>query len=243
MSSTTLNNGRFCNQLIRNLCVSLIAEKQDLFVSYANYYNFKSLGLDLYIGKNKFINTINLNDDNFFDILNMSNNTLKSNLNPNNNYFQTKEIMDYLYNYLNTENIKNNIILNNSYNERYNSNNDCFIHIRLGDVSNKNPGFEYYKKVLDTLTFDKLYIASDSLNHEIVKRIQSLYNNKTIFVNTNEVDTIQFGSTNKYIILSHGSFSAVIGYLSFFSQVYYPKYEECKRWYGDMFSIKGWNDI
>lgn len=41
-------------------------------------------------------------------------------------------------------------------------------------------------------------------------------------------------------ILSHGSFSAVIGYLSFFSNVYYPEYELNKIWYGDMFSIDNW---
>jgi hypothetical protein len=55
-----------------------------------------------------------------------------------------------------------------------------------------------------------------------------------------EISTFQFASTCKHIILSHGSFSAMIGYLSFFSTVHYPKYEADKIWYGDMFSIEGW---
>jgi hypothetical protein len=59
-------------------------------------------------------------------------------------------------------------------------------------------------------------------------------------IECNEITTFQFGSTCKHIVLSHGSFSATIGYLSFFSNVYYPEYESGKIWYGDMFSINNW---
>jgi len=41
----------------------------------------------------------------------------------------------------------------------------------------------------------------------------------------------------------HGSFSAIIGYLSFFSQIYYPEFKENKIWCGDIFSIPNWNKI
>lgn len=57
-----------------------------------------------------------------------------------------------------------------------------------------------------------------------------------------EIHTIQFASTCKHIVLSHGSFSAVIGYLAFFSNVYYPAYGDT-MWYGDMFSIDGWKKL
>jgi hypothetical protein len=43
--------------------------------------------------------------------------------------------------------------------------------------------------------------------------------------------------------LSHGTFSAMVGYLSFFSNIYYSEYESDKIWYGDIFSIDGWNKI
>ena len=66
---------------------------------------------------------------------------------------------------------------------------------------------------------------------------------KAIIIDYDEIKTIQFASTCKNIILSHGSFSAVIGYLSFFSNVNYPEYEKDKMWYGDMFSINKWNKI
>ena len=94
-------------------------------------------------------------------------------------------------------------------------------------------------KVLKLCNFDNLYIYSDNTNHQIIKDILNVYKNATI-LDFDEIKTIQFASTCKYVILSHGSFSAIIGYLSFYSNVYYPKYEIGKMWYGDMFSIPSW---
>jgi hypothetical protein len=36
--------------------------------------------------------------------------------------------------------------------------------------------------------------------------------------------------TNKYVILSYGTFSAIIGYLSFYSIVYYKTVSEKTAW-------------
>ena len=58
-----------------------------------------------------------------------------------------------------------------------------------------------------------------------------------------EKEIIQYASTCKNIILSHGSFSAIIGYLAFYSEIYYPEYEAEKMWYGDMFSIEKWKRV
>jgi hypothetical protein len=88
----------------------------------------------------------------------------------------------------------------------------------------------------------KRYIGSDSPENKICQNIIKKYSNISI-LNYDEVNTIKFRSTNKYIILSNESFSAIIGYLSFFSEVYYPEYKEDKIWYGDMFSIPNWKKI
>ena len=68
--TTTKPNGRLCNQIIRNLCTSIIAEKQNLFVTYSSYDRITLLGIPLFIGTQKYDNTIMLTDDNFFSILN-----------------------------------------------------------------------------------------------------------------------------------------------------------------------------
>jgi hypothetical protein len=230
--------GRLGNQIIRMLSTSLIAEKFNLQVNYPSSKDFiNKLGIILFNGINVYNTTKSLTDSNYFTIYNSDN--LDYNLNPNNDYFQTKEITNLLYNYLNTDNIKSNIIKQNKYNNRYNSNNDLFIHIRLTDVAHFNPGIYYYINTIKSIKFDNLYISTDDKNHSLIKSLIKIYPDTNLFI-SDEISTIQFGSTCKHIILSHGSFSALIGYLSFFSDVYYPEYEENKIWYGDMFSINNW---
>jgi hypothetical protein len=237
MSSTTGNNGRLGNQIIRNLAVSLIAEKHNLTVDYYNKELINKLGIELFSGSNSYTTYQYLTEDNYFMIY--ASDELNYNLNPNNSYFQTKEITNLLYTYLHTEKVKSNIINNNPFNSRYNNNNDLLIHIRLTDVAQFNPGIKYYINAIKKIHFDNLYISTDEPNHNIIIDLLQLYPYLKL-INYDEIATFQFASTCKHIILSHGSFSAVIGYLSFFSNIYYPEYELNKIWYGDMFSINKW---
>jgi len=225
--SVTTPLGRLGNQTIRNLATSFIAEKHNLFVEYSSYSLFQQLGIHLFIGEKKYNNTIKLTDNNYFEILNKA--ELKSNVNPNRNYFQTKKISDVIHTYLNSEKIMNEIMNNNPYKERYNNNNDCFIHIRLGDVAKWNPGFEYYDSILSNLKVDTIYIATDSNHHEIIKKFQQKYKN-IILMGNNLIDIIQFGSTTKHVILSYGTFSCFIGYFAYYSVVYYKKPEKKYAW-------------
>lgn len=244
----TLEYGRFANQVIRNLAVSLIAQKHNLLVKYCNYTKFNELGIHLFCGSKTFNTTKLLTgcnlvftgdnpDYNYFEILNA--NVLNHNLNPNPHYFQTKDICNLIYKHLHNDH-KVNIINANQFKDRYENNNDCFIHVRLTDAANFNLGFSYYDKVLSTIAYSQLYLATDEDNHEIIKQIMDKYPSAKI-LSYNEVDTIKFGSTCKNIILSHGSFSAFVGYIAFYSSIYYAKYKY--NWHGDMFSIPGWNMI
>jgi len=237
--STSYCVGRFGNNLICNLASSIVAEKFDLYINYNNKDNFERLGIKLYSGNKIHNNTILLKGDNYFDILNSSH--LNYNFDSTVDFLQTKEISHLLYYHIHT-NLKENIIYSNKYKERYCNNNDCFIHIRLGDVIFYSPGLEYYLKTLGQLNFNNLYISSDTIDHEIIKGIIEKYPNTQI-INYDEVETIQFGSTCRHVILSHGTFSAIIGYLSFFSEVYYPQFHKEKIWHGDVFSIEGWKEI
>lgn len=229
--------GRLGNHIIRNLAVSLVAKKHNLHVDYYNHDLINKLGIDLFSGDNSYNNIEYLTDDNYFTIYNID--ELNSNLNPNTSYFQTKEITNFLYNYLHKDEIKSKIIDYNPFKERYTKNNDLFIHIRLNDVTHFNPGIKYYVNAIKNINFDNLHISTDDKNHNIVKELVNLYPSLQL-INFDEILTFQFASTCKHIILSHGSFSAIIGYLSFFSNIYYPEYELNKIWYGDMFSIDNW---
>ena len=237
MTSTTGIFGRFGNQIIRNLAVSLIAEKHDLKVNYYNKDLIKKLGIELFSGNNLHTSFQTLADDNYFDIYNSD--ILNYNLDANGNFFQTKEITNFLYNYLHTDKIKSNIIENNPFKDKYNKNNDLFVHIRLDDVEKYTPGITYYINAIKNINFDNLYISTDDINHDIIKELLKLFPSAEL-INYDEITTFQFASVCKHIVLSHGSFSAIIGYLSFFSNIYYPEYEPNKQWYGDIFSINNW---
>jgi len=244
MSSTHGAGGRLCNQIFRNLAVSLVAEKHNLFVNYAEHNRCRQLGLELFAGGNKYTETIMLTDDNYSIILNTPH--LLFNLNPIYSYFQTREISRYIYNRLRDESTKARIMSVNPFRHRYNTNNDVFIHFRLGDIAamGLNPPYEYYKRALLRVpSYDMLYISTDDKEHPIIKRFMQEHPN-ALMIDCDEVRTIQFANTCQHVILSHGSFSAVIGFLSFFSEVYYPAYElVSKVWFGDMFSIPGWNKV
>lgn len=218
MSRTTIHNGRLCNQIIRNLALSILSKKYNLYVDYSNYDNINNkLGIELFIGINKYDKTVLINNNNY---MNYFNNTIKNNANFDfmRDYFQSEEITTILHNHL--IHTMNNIIHKNPYKQRYNNNNDIFLHIRLDDVKKYNVGIEYYIYCLTLLKYDNIYIGSDNFDDNLIIKLKSLYPD-VIFVREDPIKTIQFGSTCKNIILSHGTFSAIIGYLGFFSNVYF----------------------
>ena len=231
--------GRFGNVFIQNIMASIIAEKHDLYIEYPCYFNdVEMLGIKLFVGKQKYNSSINLTISNFFELLEKT--SLETNI-YGSDFFQQEPVIQYLYKYLHSDKVKHSVIQNNPFNERYNKNNDAYIHIRLGDVEQHNPGVNYYLKAISATKCDSIYISTDNKDHSIIKTILDKCPN-AVLLDYNEIKTVQFASTCKYIILSHGSFSAIIGYLAFFSTIYYPTHNHL--WYGKgLFSIDGWNEI
>ena len=235
--------GRFANHFFRDLACSFIAGKNNTKFLYGPYkHKILRLGINLFEGEKNYNDVITLNDHTFFQYIN-EDKKLDKNFSLYSSYCQTEEFANYLYNFLNENENKKRIMEHNVYKERYNNNNDVFIHIRLGDVSHfqeNNHNFEYFDNILQNLKFDKGYISSDSINHDICQKLINKYN-LNIF-NEEEVQTIMFGSTCKHIILSAGTFSWMIGIFGFFSQVYYKPIKH--RWYSDeIFNIPTWNKI
>jgi hypothetical protein len=236
MSTAKGMGGRLCNKVIMNLCCSIISEKNNLKIDYEYEDECNKLGLNLFHGDKEYENTIVLTESNYLGLLNDS---LQSNIRIN-SFFQTKDISNFLVKYLRLKDVQTKIMNANPYSNRYDNNNDIFIHVRLGDTISFNPGLRYYETAIPKIKTN-IYISSDSIHHEICQTLIKKYNAKV--VQLNEVNTIQFGSTCKHVVLSHGSFSAVIGFLSFYSNIYYPEYDMKKLWYGDMFSIPEWSKI
>ena len=228
MSTTNVREdwGRLCNHIFRFCAISVIAKKHKLHVNYhlSKYKSIRDLGIILYSSDTKKEGSRpNLIDETMLELYN-SNEKIGGLTNYHNKFFQTKSCADLIFEYIRSDESKKSIIDKNPYKDRYNNNNDCYVHVRLHDARRWNPGLSYYFQVLDDLKFDKLYISSDQPGDSIVQEIKKRYDNSEILTKS-EIETIQFASTCKNVVLSHGTFSGIIGYLSFYSNVYYCKVE------------------
>jgi hypothetical protein len=239
-NSLVTSPGRLCNQIIRAHAASFIAKPQNLKFDYGDYVDkMNQLGIPLFTDGTMTFNTeVYINDSNIMTYLNDI--PIFRNVNVNFAFFQTKDFSNYLYKYYQKSENQQSIILSNKFKDRYQNNNDVFIHVRLDDVAHLNQGFEYYDKALSQLSFENGYISSDDINHSICKELINKYNLKII--DYNEVETIMFGSTCKTIILTGGSFSYIIGLFSFYSKVYYVK--GFNTWYPpELYFIDDWTEI
>tara|TARA_B100001758_G_scaffold30192_1_gene21564 strand:- start:9085 stop:9816 length:732 start_codon:yes stop_codon:yes gene_type:complete len=223
----SLGWGRLCNQIFRSIAISMLAQKHNLKVEQypLKYIDIiHKLGIILFSGTNNYSHTKKLNDDNYLSYLSTEN--INHSFSIDYCFFQTKEISDLIFNYINTT-CKDNIIKCNKFKERYNNNNDIFIHIRLGDTIQWRIETKYYINIINTINYDNIYISSDTLNDKEIMKIKNMFKNVHL-IDYNEIDTLHFGSTCKNLILSNGSFSAIIGYMAFYSNVYY--YKNTSNW-------------
>lgn len=234
--------GKLGNLFFINMALHFISIKNNLHVEYQFYDKLKKLGIDLFIGKNKYPSeiSVSLSDDNFYDLI--IGEVINKNVSIVNNLScQTSEFALFLRKYYDQELHKNNIINCNKFKERYNNNNDIFIHVRLGDISNSIyiQTIDYYDKILRELTFNNGYISSDSIDNIICKVLIIKY--KLTVINYNDVETIMFATTCKNVILSTGTFSWLIGFLAYYSNIFFPKI--IHKCHGDIFIFKNWKQI
>ena len=163
---------------------------------------------------------------------------------------QTSSIASYIKNVFN---IDNRVINNNPYKDRYKNNNDMFIHVRLGDITEFKfeTSIKYYDSIIQAILdsdnyknspyFNSgvLYITSDSIEHNICQYLINKYNLK--IYNSNELDTLQFGSTCQSIVLSNGTYSWLLGLLSIYSNVHFPRIKV--KWHGNIFIFNNWHNV
>jgi hypothetical protein len=224
--SSCKGTGRLGNIVFRCLASSIIAERFNLSIDYCDGELVERLGIKLFNGDKVYPKSTQLTDNNYQDIL--SSDKIDYNIIAG-GYYQTKYLSSIIHKYLISEPIINKVVSSNKHKHRYNNNNDCFIHIRLGDVAEYNPGLKYYKTMLSKIPFNKIYISSDSLTHHTVVQLQTEYPDVEIY-DTELTDIIKFASTCKYVILSYGTFSSIIGYLSYYSYVYCLDYCQQYAW-------------
>ena len=237
----------FENSFFMNLACHYLSSKYNTVFDYKHYELFKKFGFDLFIGKNTYKNNFMLTNDNFFTLINEANNDIdikKENITLSDDlHCVTKDFCLFVKNlYYNNNDNKNKIINSNLFKERYVANNDLYIYISTNSFDEKYSKHitEYYIESIKKVGYDKVYISSNDVKHEICQKLIKTY--KMIVDDKEICEKIMFANTCKYLILSSDITSLLVGLFNFFSKhIYYPIVIDSK--YNEIFESFYWKGI
>ena len=229
-------------------------EKCELFIKELGLYSLFKDFENKNIHQIKYVTSTNENEL-LKALQNRRNFDKNTKYNFNKGYMQSKEFIKYLVDYLFGK-LENNkliykIIKNNKYKYLYGNNTNLFIHIRNGDIfSNPDsiltPRIEYYEKIIKLRKYGVIYISLASkefANKDDKIKFENLikkYKNIEI-VNESEANTILLGSTSRYVCLSSGTFSLILGLFSYYSKNIYYSNDAGKIFFKDPNKISGWH--
>ena len=217
--------GRLANKLLQNIGISIIAKKYDYFPEYHDIQENNLIGLNLFYGRKKNTNFVWYNEVESLEYL-LGQDTKIDNGIIYHGYFQNRY---FLLNHKKSigEVLKKREIVRKD---------TVFVHVRLGDAEIVNHGIDYYRAILNSISFKEGMISSDSPNHDIVKKLSQEYSLNNFY--SSPIDTILVGSECEHRVLSGGTFSWCIGFLGNNNNVY------CRRepkFHGDIFVYPEWN--
>ena len=237
INNSNNHKARLGNLFFINMCLHFFSVKFDLNSNYKYKKEFNELGIDFFEGNKTHRKTLLLSDTNYLKLLDLKCSPKNIIINDD-MWFQSRVFCNKINDFFIQTNLRVKIENKNVYKDRYENNNDLFVHVRLGDVEDKTKTIcSYYKQTIKTINFETGYISSDNIDHPFCIWLINKYNLIPIILN--EVKTIMFSSTCNNIVLSGGTFSWLIGFLAFYSKnIHYPKIEN--PWYGDIFSFSHW---
>lgn len=221
-------SGRLGNNLFQYVAAYIFAKKFNFKISsdiVENKFNLPSLN-----GINETNVIIDVDDNNFMTLLNSE--KLENAHYRFIGYYQIKEfILEY------GDKIKELFTLN----FKNTSKDEVFVAYRIGDISGIRQmlPIEYYKEALREINPIGGYITSDTPDHPNVMELIKEFNLK--IYNESPLDTIDFAKNFNNIILSEGSFSWWMGFLSLAENIYYN--ERPRFWHGDMFVLPEWKPL
>lgn len=220
--------GRLGNNFFQYIAAYIFAKKFGLKISsnvVENNFNLPLLNGKLIDGK-----IIDVNDDNFMvllesEILELAHYKFIG-------YYQIK---DFILKY--RHEIKSLFTLN--YINQ--PNNLVFVAYRIGDINGERQmlPIEYYEDALNKISAVGGYITSDTPNHPNILELAKNFN-LTIYYNS-PLETIDFAKNFNNLVLSEGSFSWWIGFLSKAENIYYN--DRPRFWHGDIFVLPEWKAL
>ena len=215
-------SGRFGNIMLRNLACYVLSKKFNCRVIYEKMEN---IGIHLIstpktqkVGKE-----IKLNDADVFNVFQNRLQLKDNHLYHIHRYCQSPEIVgEIICEILNSELLDNyKKYIESKYSDFY-TNNDIFIHYRAIDKENRKlhalPNAETMLEVIDyiikTKNVSNIYLSYDRKN-DVINQILKVHKKIIDFSKKSITETINFGSSRKYVLVSSGSFSFTIGLLAY----------------------------
>lgn len=231
--------GRFGNKFFRNYYAVLLGEKYDMGYVIDCLDDFKKIHIQWLNKGGNMTNIKPIRDQDSYEyFLKKPDFTIDLIESYCQNLYMAKQILEDF-----PQKHQKFIEENNKFKERYENNNDLFIHYRIGDTEAlgfMNP-LDYFIQTISKISFDKGYIATDTPEHPNVKLLCKKYNLEIL--KHNLYDSILFASTCKHMILSLGTLSWIFGLYGFYSEIYYLNPLQIKYWHGPIFEITPWNCV
>lgn len=226
---TIIYRGRLGNNLFQYAAAYIFAQKFGFALSTAPPNSIFKLPTTTGIKKSDSHSqeTIEVGDENFMTLLRQDN--VK---NANYKFKGFYQIKDFVLEY--EDEIRGMFSLDHQ--EKNPS--DVFVAYRIGDIVNLRQmlPIQYYQEALTKIGTKSGYITSDSPDHPNVKELSRQFNLK-IYEDTAD-KTIDFAKDFDNLVLSEGSYSWWIGFLSKAKNVYYNDRE--RFWHGDIFVLPDW---
>jgi hypothetical protein len=228
---TLTYNGRLGNNLIQYFVSKLFAKKNSLFFNCVPNYlgvDWSTITKEIKTGEIVGNKVMIINDENFIEFLNRE--IIEPFHYHFSGFFQNKLILEEY-----EDDIKKLISVIHKEREK----DEYIIHYRIGDVSNDRRmlPIEYYEELINYQK-GKGFLISDTPSHPNCELLIKKYD--LTLVNLHPLESILFAKNFNNIILSEGSFSWWIGFLSKTKNVFYNKRKF--KWHGDLFFDK-WNYV
>ena len=230
-------SGRLANNLIQNIGLSLLGEKLNLKVSnYKITPDILKFNLNLWKG-GRILNKkspLKIYEDKDIDIL------FEDQFEPKSSFIFKGNFQNGEFLLKNKSKIKKMFCFKK---EPTFNNSKLILMIRLSDVAHLAPPLDFYNEAIADMqiklgfsTKIEGYIASDTPNHYIVKKLASKHNYKII--TSDATETLKFAIRFRNFILTGGTYHWLAAFLADAKNVIYP--EHTYMWHGDIYSQFEW---
>lgn len=224
---------------------SLLSKKYKIIATYSRDEELTAMGIEFHRQPSEDLTArdivVELNDNNIVDYIKGEYPVERIRfVDVDDTYYQTPAVCQLFKEVFSEPATRQRIREHNPFRERYGANRDVFVHVRLGDVAAHASTLAYFERALAAVPFEKGFISSDSPDHPHICALINKYN--LAFVNGSPHQLIQFANTCKYLVLSHGTFSWMMGFFAFDAEkVQYPVIKH--KWHGDIFVFPEWEAV